>query len=81
MCIYMCVEVVLINILALHLAPQTEISGSALEQRRERQEREEIKNYLQIIKKYYLNEMVKKNISFNIYDIIKWYVICYKIGF
>ena len=25
--------------------------------------------------------MIKKNISFNIYDIIKWYVICYKIGF
>ena len=81
MCIYICVKVVLINILALHLAPQTEIFGSVPEQRRERQEREEIKNYLKIIKKYYLNEMVKKNISFNIYDIVKWYVICYKIGF
>ena len=30
MCIYMCVEVVLINILASHLAPQTKIHGSAL---------------------------------------------------
>ena len=29
MCIHICVEVVLINILASHLAPQTKIPGSA----------------------------------------------------
>ena len=34
-----------------------------------------------IIKKHYLNEMVKKKKSFDIGCIVKWCVICYKIGF
>ena len=48
---------------------------------RERQERGEIKNYWKIIKKHYLNEMVKKNRSFDIGCMVKWCVICYKYRF
>ena len=46
---------------------------------RERQRRErKIKNYWKIIKKHYLNEIEKKNRSFDIGCIVKWCVICYK---
>ena len=44
-------------------------------------ERGKIKNYWKIIKKHYLNEIVKKNINFDIGCIVEWCVICYKIGF
>ena len=34
-----------------------------------------------MIKKEYLNEVLKKNRSFDGRDVVKWHVICYKNGF
>ena len=51
-------------------------------QRRESQKkRGKIKKKKKMIKKEYLNEVLKKNRIFYGRDVVKWCTICYKIGF
>ena len=47
----------------------------------QREREEELKMNKKIMKKEYLNEMVKKNRKFNVRCIVKWRVKCYKIDF
>ena len=47
----------------------------------QREREEELKMNKKIMKKEYLNEVVKKNRKFNVRCIVKWRVKCYKIDF